>query len=112
MKKLVAAILLATCGLAVHAEAELRSLSVVCGSPEEMAKTLEAYQEVPFIVGVNKEAGLLLSLWVNLKTGTSSWVTKIIATNEFCMMGTGTQVIIPKESPLQEVPTGTRVIFK
>ena len=112
MKKLLAAILLATSTLAAHAEPELRSLSVVCGSQEEMATTLEVYQEVPYIVGVNKEAGLLLSLWVNMKTGTSSWVTKITATNEFCMIGTGTEVIIPKGSPLQDVPVGTRIIFK
>jgi hypothetical protein len=112
MKKLLAAILLATCGSAANAKAELRSLSVVCGSQEEMAATLEVYQEVPYIVGVNKEAGTMLSLWVNMTTGTSSWVTKIMATNEFCMMGVGTEVIIPKGSPLQDVPVGTRIIFK
>ncbi len=111
MNKLLASILLAT-SVTAYAEKELRSLSVVCGSQEEMASTLEAYQEVPYIVGVNKESGLLLSLWVNMKTGTSSWVSKIVATNEYCMMGIGTEVIIPKDSPLQEIPVGTRIIFK
>jgi hypothetical protein len=111
MKIILAAILLSISVLA-QAESELRSLSVICGTQEEMAATLKAYQEVPYIVGVNKEAGLLLSLWVNMTTGTSSWVAKIIATNEFCMIGTGTELIIPKDSPLQEVPIGTRVIFK
>jgi hypothetical protein len=47
-----------------------------------------------------------------MKTGTSSWVTKLTATNEFCMIGVGTEVIIPKDSPLQDVPVGTRIIFK
>ena len=110
MKTFVAAILLAT---VVNAPAVTnRDMKVVCGTPEEMAVTLEVYQEIPYLVGVNKESGTMLSLWVNMKTGTSSWVTKIMATNEFCMMGVGTEVIVPKESPLQEVPVGTRVIFK
>ena len=110
MKTFVAAILLAT---VVNAPAVTnRDMKVVCGTQEEMAATLEVYQEVPYLVGVNKESGVLHSLWVNMKTGTSSWVTKIMATNEFCMMGVGTEVIIPKDSPLQEVPVGTRVIFK
>jgi hypothetical protein len=110
MKTFVAAILLAT---AVTAQAITnRDMKVVCGTQEEMAITLEVYQEIPYLVGVNKESGMLFSLWVNMTTGTSSWVTKITATNEFCMIGVGTEVIIPKDSPLQQVPVGTRIIFK
>ncbi len=110
MKTFVAAILLAT--VTTSQAVTNRDLKVVCGTQEEMATTLEVYQEIPYLVGVNKEAGMMLSLWVNMKTGTSSWVTKIMATNEFCMIGVGTEVIIPKDSPLQEVPVGTRIIFK
>lgn len=106
----MAAILLAT---TVTAQAVTeKNMKIVCGSQEEMAATLEVYQEIPYIVGVNKESGMVLSLWVNMKTGTSSWVTKLVATNEFCMMGVGTQVVIPEGSPLQDVPVGTRIIFK
>ena len=110
MKTFVAAILLAT---VVNAPAVTnKDMKVVCGTQEEMAATLEVYQEVPYILGVNKESGVVLSLWVNMKTGTTSWVTKLVATNEYCMMGVGTQVVIPEDSPLQDVPVGTRVIFK
>jgi hypothetical protein len=110
MKTFVAAILLAT---VVNAPAVTnRDMKVVCGTPEEMAATLEVYQEIPYLVGVNKESRMLFSLWVNMTTGTSSWVTKLTDTNEFCMIGVGTEVIIPKDSPLQEVPVGTRIIFK
>lgn len=110
MKTFMAAILLAT---TVTAQAVTeKNMKIVCGSQEEMAATLEVYQEIPYIVGVNKESGMVLSLWVNMKTGTSSWVTKLVATNEFCMMGVGTQVVIPEGSPLQDVPVGTRIIFK
>jgi hypothetical protein len=55
---------------------------------------------------------MLFSLWVNKKTGTSSWVAKEMSTNEFCMIGVGTEIIVPKDSPLQDVPVGTRIIFK
>ena len=106
----MAAILLAT--VATTQAVTERDVKVICGTQEEMAVTLEVYQEIPYLVGVNKESGTMLSLWVNMKTGTSSWVTKIMATNEFCMMGVGTEVIVPKGSPLQDVPVGTRVIFK
>ena len=110
MKTFVAAILLAT---VVNAPAVTnKDMKVVCGTQEEMAATLEVYQEVPYILGVNKESGVVLSLWVNMKTGTTSWVIKLVATNEYCMMGVGTQVVIPEDSPLQDVPVGTRVIFK
>ena len=110
MKTFVAAILLAT---VVNAPAVTnKDMKVVCGTQEEMAATLEVYQEIPYILGVNKESGMVISLWVNMKTGTTSWVTKLVATNEYCMMGVGTQVVIPEDSPLQDVPVGTRVIFK
>jgi hypothetical protein len=111
MKTFMAAILLATVATKTQAVTE-RNMKVICGTQEEMAATLGVYQEVPYLVGVNKQDGVLHSLWVNMTTGTSSWVTKITDTNEFCMIGTGTEVIIPKDSPLQEIPVGTRIIFK
>ena len=110
MKTFVAAILLAT---VVNSQAVTnRDMKVVCGTQEEMAATLEVYQELPYILGINKESGVVLSLWVNMKTGTTSWITKLVATNEYCMIGVGTEVVIPKDSPLQDVPVGTRIIFK
>jgi len=110
MKTFVAAILLAT---VVNAQAVTnRDMKVVCGTQEEMAATLEVYQEIPYLVGINKESGMFFSLWVNMKTGTSSWIAKLVSTNEFCMIGVGTEVIVPKDSPLQEAPVGTRIIFK
>jgi hypothetical protein len=110
MKTFVAAILLAT---AVNAPAVTnKDMKVVCGTQEEMAATLEVYQEIPYIVGVSKESRAVLSLWVNMTTGTTSWVTKLVDTNEYCMIGVGTEIVIPEGSPLKDVPVGTRIIFK
>ena len=109
MKKFVAAILLATSALAAHAEPELRSLSTVCGSREDMLNTLNNYKEAPIMASMNKEAGMMLWLFVNLETGTSSWVAQVIKTHEWCMLGVGTEVILPPNSPLS---TGTKIIFK
>jgi len=35
-----------------------------------------------------------------------------MATNEYCMIGVGAEVIIPKERPMQNVPVRTRTNFK
>lgn len=110
MKTIMAAILLATTVTATAVTN--RDMKVVCGSQDEMAATLEVYQEIPYILGVSKESGVVLSLWVNMTTGTSSWVTKLVATNEYCMIGVGSQIVIPDGSPLQDLPVGTRTIFK
>ena len=109
MKKLLAAILLATGTLAAHADPELRSLSTVCGSREEMVNTLKYYQESPVMAAMNKEAGMMIWLFANMETGTSSWVAQVIKTNEWCMLGVGTEVILPPNSPLS---IGTKIIFK
>ena len=108
MNKLLASFLLLTSMLA-HAEPEMRSLTTVCGSREEMLNTLKNYHEEPIMASMNKEAGMMLWLFANMETGTSSWVAQVIKTNEWCMMGIGTEVILPPNSPLS---TGTKIIFK
>lgn len=110
MKKLLAAILLAT-SLTSQA-VETRQLTVICGSHEEMASTLSNYKELPYIVGLNKDLNMVYSLWVNIETGTTSWVVKLVESKEFCMMGIGTEIIIPPSSPLKDIPVGEKVIFK
>ena len=108
MNKLLASILLIASVIA-HAEPELRSLSTVCGSQDDMLNTLKNYKEIPIMASINKEAGMMLWLFANMETGTSSWVAQVLKTNEWCMMGIGTDVILPPNSPLS---TGTKIIFK
>ena len=111
MRKLLAAILLITTAL-VYAEPHQRTIKVVCASKEEVKATLEKYDEEPVYVGVNKENGVVTSLWVNLKTGTSSWVTQVLVTQEWCMIAVGTEQFIPEDSPLKDAPIGTKTTYK
>jgi hypothetical protein len=111
MNKLLAIVLLIT-ATSVYAEAVQRTLKVVCASKEEVKATVEKYGEEPVYVGLNKEAGVVTSLWANLKTGTSSWVTQILVTGEWCMIAVGTEQFIPEDSPLKDAPIGTRTKYK
>jgi hypothetical protein len=111
MNKLLAAVLLITATL-VHAEPVQRTLKVVCASKEEVKATVEKYGEEPVYVGINKEAGVVTSLWANLKTGTSSWVTQILVTGEWCMIAVATEQFVPEDSPLKDSPIGTRTKYK
>jgi len=111
MNKLLAAILLIT-ATSVYAEATQRTIQVICASKEEFKATVEKYDEDPVYVGINKESGTVTSLWANLKTGTSSWVTQVLATGEWCMIAVGSEQFIPKDSPLKDAPIGTQTTYK
>ena len=111
MNKLLATILLIITS-SVYAEVSQKTIRVVCASKEEVKATVEKYGEEPVYVGINKEAGTVTSLWANFKSGTSSWVTQVLATGEWCMVGIGTEQFIPEDSPLKDAPIGTRTKYK
>jgi hypothetical protein len=111
MNKLLVAILLIT-SASVYAEPTQRTIRVICASKEEVKATVEKYGEEPVYVGINKENSVVTSLWANLKTGTSSWVTQVLSTGEWCMLAVGTEQFIPEDSPLKDAPIGTRITHK
>jgi hypothetical protein len=112
MNKLLAAILLLVTTASVYAEPHQRTMGVICASKAEVKSTVEKYGEEPIYVGINKENGVVTSLWANLKTGTSSWITQVLATGEWCMIAVGLEQIIPEDSPLKNAPIGTRTTYK
>ena len=111
MKTILAAILLAT-SLAAHADLSEKSIKLVCGNQADIEKTVDAYKETAVMIGLNKEAGIANWLFVNMEKGTSSWIAQLIASDEWCMLGVGTQVVVPEGSPLVDTPVGTRIKFK
>lgn len=111
MKKLLSVILLVLASSA-YAEASQKTIKVICASKEEVKSTVEKYGEEAVYVGINKQAGVVTSLWVNLKTGTSSWVTQVLTTGEWCMIAVGTEQYVPEDSPLKDSPIGTRTTYK
>ena len=108
MKTFMAAILLAT-SFAAHAELHERTVKVVCGSQEEFLMTAKKYEEVPYIAGVNQDQRTITSLWGNMQTGTTSWIMHLSDTDEWCMIGVGSKIIIPESSPFQNVPVGKSI---
>lgn len=111
MKALLAATLLAM-SLTAHADLSEKSVKLVCGKQADIEKTIDVYKETAVMIGVNKDDGIANWLFVNMEKGTSSWVAQIMASDEWCMMGVGTQVVVPEGSPLGDVPVGTRIKFK
>jgi hypothetical protein len=109
MKKLaMAAILLA---LVSQGYARDKTIQVACGTKEEWVMTANKYGEELVIAAPAPNRETIVSLWVNFATGSSSWVTHVVATDEWCMTGIGEKLLIPKDSPLNNL-TGTRVIYK
>ena len=112
MKSLFAAIILAGVVQIAAAEPNQKLIKVMCGTKEEFKMTAEKYGEEPIYVGINKGGGQVTSLWANLTTGTSSWVTQVLMTGEWCMIGVGNEHFIPEDSPLKSAPIGTRTTYK
>ena len=112
MKTLLAAILLATTALAANAEPRGRQIRFMCGSIEDVQVTMEKYGEhlVLGSVAPNKKTANLL--FVNFETQTTSWFIHDVQADEYCMMGVGDELIIPDDSPIKNMPTGTNTIYK
>jgi hypothetical protein len=111
MKTLLATTLLVVC-VTAQATPRERNLQVMCGSKQEWTMTAEKYGEELVMAAPAPNKETIISLWANFITGTSSWVTHVVATDEWCMMGIGDELLIPKDSPLNDKPIGTRTIFK
>ncbi len=111
MKALLAATLLATC-VTTQAEVHQKTMKIMCGSQEDFLITAEKYGELPIIVSADKENHTINSLWGNVEKGTTSWMVQLVDTDEWCMLGIGTQIVIPEDSPIRNTPTGEKVIYK
>lgn len=111
MKKILAAILLATIAAATNAEPRSRQVKYMCGSLEEVKATMEKYGEQLVMASVAPNKLTINILYVNFETQTSSWFVHDLETDEFCMMGIGDNLLIPKDSPLN-LGTGLRTVYK
>jgi hypothetical protein len=111
MKPYLAAILLALIAHSAYAEPRQKTIQFMCGSKEEWFMTADKYGEELVLATPAPNSETIISLWVNFNTGTSSWITQVIQTDEWCMMGIGQQLMIPKDSPLNST-IGTKVNYK
>lgn len=112
MKKLLAAILLATLALAANAEPRSRKIQMMCGSFQDAEITTQRYGE-QLIMATQSPNELTVNLvYVNFETQTTSWFIHDLQTDEYCMMGVGDKIYIPDNSPLKNTSTGIRIIYK
>lgn len=105
MKSLLAVLLVATCALA-SAEPRPRKIQTMCGSLEEVNMTMEQFGEKLVMASVSPNQDTVNLLYVNFETQTSSWFIQDLENNEYCMIGVGNNIMIPKDSPLN---TGTGI---
>jgi hypothetical protein len=111
MKTLLAAILLATTAMAAIAEPRPRQVKSMCASFEDVEATMEKYGEKLIIATQAPNELTVNLLYVNFETHTSSWFIHDLQTDEYCMMGIGKEIYTPKESPLNNLSVGTKVIY-
>lgn len=99
MKTLLAATLLAIT-VSANADTRPRLIQTMCGSYEDMITTMETYGEELVIASMSANKKTVNMVWVNFKTKTSTWFIHDKEKNEYCMAGTGEDLMIPKDSPL------------
>lgn len=113
MKAIIAACLLSVCTIS-QAELHEKTVKVMCGTAEEFNITIGKFEEAAVLYANMKDDPQQISygVFVNFKTGTSSWVAHLMQSDEYCMVGIGDRFYIPKSSPLKDTPIGTKTKFK
>jgi len=113
MNRLLAAILLALTAVVASAEPHPRDIRTMCGSFEDVEKTMEQYGEKMLIATQAPNERSVNLLYVNFETQTSSWFVHDLAKDEYCMIGVGKAIHIPDDSVLKKgIGVGTRIIYK
>ena len=113
MKNYFLAILLATLTTVTLAEPRARQIRFMCGSLEDVEVTMEKYGEKLVMASMSPNKETMNLLFVNFETQTSSWFLRDLQTDEYCMMGVGDNIHIPKESPLNlGTGIGAKTLYK
>lgn len=99
MRHFIALFLLSICFVA-HAEPRARQIQFMCGTEEQALVTIQQYGEKLITATLAPNKRTVNLLYINFATQTSSWFIHDLQTDEYCMMGVGDQIYIPKESPL------------
>jgi hypothetical protein len=113
MNKLLAAILLATFALAATAQPRSRQIQLMCGSFEDVEKTMEQYGEKLIMATQAPNEQSVNLVYANFETETTSWFVHDLRTDEYCMVGVGKRIYIPDNSVLKQgIGVGLRTAYK
>ena len=113
MNKFLAAILLATLASAATAQPRSRQIQMMCGSFEDVEKTMNQYGEKMIMATQAPNEQTVNLVYANFETETTSWFVHDLNTDEYCMVGVGKRIYIPDNSPLKKgTGIGTRIQYK
>ena len=113
MNKLLAAILLATFALAATAQPRSRQIQLMCGSFEDVEKTMEQYGETMIMATQAPNEQTVNLVYANFETETTSWFVHDLNTDEYCMVGVGKRIYIPDDSVLKKnIGIGLKSAYK
>ena len=102
MDKFLAAILLATLASAATAQPRPRQVRLMCGSFEDVEKTMDQYGEKLVMATQAPNEQTVNLVYANFETETTSWFVHDLNTDEYCMMGVGKRIYIPDDSVLKK----------
>ena len=113
MNKFLAAILLATFALAATAQPRSRQVQLMCGSFEDVEKTMEQYGEKMIMATQAPNEQTVNLVYANFETETTSWFVHDLNTDEYCMVGVGKRIYIPDDSVLKKgIGIGLKSAYK
>jgi len=93
MKKFLAAVLFLSM-LSARADLSDKIVVVRCGSEKDIKAITGAYHEKPIVIATHKDDGIVIIVWANKQTQTSTWVVHIPSTGEYCTLASGTELLI------------------
>ena len=96
MKKLLAILMFLS--IAAHAEIHEKTITVNCGDEKEFKLLVQAFKETPIVMATDEEDNVVLMVWANKETKTSTWIAYLPGTKEYCTVGSGTALSLPKRS--------------
>jgi hypothetical protein len=102
MNKFLAAILLATLALAATAQPRSRQIQLMCGSFEDVEKTMNQYGEKMIMATQAPNEQTVNLVYANFETETTSWFVHDLQTDEYCIVGVGKRIYIPDDSVLKK----------
>ena len=96
MKKLFAILMFLS--ISAHAEIREKTVTVKCGDEKEFRSMIQAFKETPLVMASNEVDNVILIVWANKETKTSTWIAHLPLTGEYCTFGAGSTLSLPKIS--------------
>jgi hypothetical protein len=98
MKKLLAILMFLS--IVAHAEIREKTITVKCGDKKEFRSMIRAFKETPVVMATNEPDNVILIVWANKETQTSTWIAHLPSTGEYCTFGSGLTLRLPKTSQM------------